>query len=183
MFFLDMESAIPQMDAGNDAGMLLVVWRYVPRYRYKILNGVPTAKPSAFKIKRNSDGSAKEPSASLFELSGRAPCSESNAVSLMGLLISEKNFKSVHADDGSGSLKVSEVKELSKDPRAFTLTRTAEQRKGLLVHWDLTYAADDRTPDMLIAKSQLAHICKIYITGGAALSTTPAGLLPNPSAT
>lgn len=183
MFVLDMESAIPHSDVGNDTGALLVVWRYVPHYRYRIRNGVPTAKPSAFKIRRNPDGSAKEPSASLFELSGKAPCSESNAIYLMGLLISEKNFKGVEANDGSGSLKVSDVKELLKDPRAFILAKTAKQSIGSLVHWDLTYTADDRAPDMLVAKSQLAHICKIYVTGGAALSTTSPGLLPKPSAT
>lgn len=181
MFVLDMESAVSA--ANGDLGELLVVWRYVPHYRYKVRNGVPTAKPSAFQIKRNPDGSAKEPSASLFELNGKAPCSENNAVSLMGLLISEKNFKGVEPGDGSGSLKISDVNELLKDPRAFTLAKTPKQKVGPLVHWDLTYATDDRDPDMQVAKSQLAHICKIYVTGATALGNAAIALLPKPSAT
>lgn len=178
MFVLDKESELPNL---GDVGEQLVVWRYVPHYRYRTRNGVLKAKPSAFNIKRNADGSVKEPSASLFELNGNAPCSKDNAVSLMELLISEKNFRSVEPGDGSGSLKISDVNEMLKDPRAFSLAKTPNQRRGPLVHWDLTYATDDRDPDMLLAKSQLAHICKIYVTGAVALDTAAQALLPKPS--
>lgn len=178
MFFLDKESALPPASETVAVSDSLVVWRYIPHYRYRSRNGVRTAKPAAFKIKRNADGSPKEPSASLFELNGKSLCNEINAICLMGLLISEKNFKGVEDQDGSGSLKISDVRELLKDPRAFSLDRTNGQRVGALLHWDLTYAKDDREPDMEIAKSQLAHICKIYVTGAAALKSTAPALLP-----
>lgn len=182
MFVLDMESVLPPANENGGLSDFLVVWRYIPYYRYGSCGGVPKAKPAAFKIKRNPDGSAKEPSASLFELNGKAVCSEANAVCMMGLLISEKNFKSVEPGDGSGSLKISDVNELLKDPRAFSLARTSKQRSRALLHWDLTYAKDDREPDMEIAKSQLAHICKIYVTGAAALAAIGPALLPGPPA-
>lgn len=169
MFYLDMESALPSTrEAQQPSSNAYAIWRYLSHYRYKVQAGVPTAKPSAFSIRREPDGTPREPSASLFELSGRSTCSEQNAVCLMELLITTKNFNNVDDRDASGSLKLSDVNELVKDPRAFSLLQTPNQKAGPLIHWDLTYEADDRTDAMRLAKSSLAHICKVYVAGGTA---------------
>lgn len=172
MFFLDKESAgstllsSPKAESATEA---LSIWRYISK-RYKVKrDGSVSAKPSAFGIRRDEHGNAKEPSASLFELSENGVCSWDNAVRVTGLLITTKNFKRIDDLDASGSLNISDMEELNRDPRAFKIFRTPNQKKCELIHWDLEYDKDDREPEMLIAKSALAHICRVYVCGGDAL--------------
>lgn len=150
----------------------MAIWRYISK-RYKIdkTDGSISAKPSAFNIRRDKQGEVKESTASLFELVESNICSMGNAVRVTGLLIVTKNFKNVEDSDASGSLYVSDVDELKKDPRAFELFRTPKQKRGPLIHWDLKYADDDKEPHMLVAKSALAHICRVYICGRESLSS------------
>ncbi|WP_162996122.1 hypothetical protein [Pseudomonas putida] len=174
MFYLDKNAALSSsLPCGSDGAEAeaLAIWRYISK-RYKKKNdGSISAKPSAFNIRRDEGGKPKEPSASLFELSEDGNCTLENAVRVTGLLITTKNFKRVDALDASGSLIMADVMELNRDPRAFKVFKTPGQKKGVLLHWDLEYELDDREPEMLIAKSALAHICRVYVCGGQALKS------------
>lgn len=177
---MDMESALSLSSAENEQAPsveVLAVWRYLSR-KYISKGGALTAKPSAFNIKRDENKQPKEPSASLFELRGRTDCSRDNAVCMMAFLITLKNFQNIDFLDASGSLKVSDVNEINKDPQDFSLLPTPAQRKGPMIHWDLTYFEDDITDKMRLRKSALAHICKVYVCGQQALERTR--MLPAP---
>lgn len=162
MFFLDRESALASCEKETDD---LYLWRYIPHYKYKSENGVFHAKPSAFSIRRDENGIPREPSASLFELLGHPGTNMGNSIVLLSALIAHKNFRNVEPNDAAGSLKNSDLNELNKDPRVFSLSKTAGKPVDCLIHWDLKYAADDKTEEIQVAKSALAHVCKVYVCG------------------
>lgn len=165
MFYLDRKSVISLTADDKD----VYLWRYIPSYKYKFRDGLPQAKPSAFNIKRDENGQPKEPSASLFELTDSPGCNEGNSVMLLVSLILHKGFKNLCEYDASGSLKISDVMELNKDPKVFQLSKTPKKPVGSLAHWDLKYEADDLTEVIQTAKSALAHICRVYVSGRGAL--------------
>ncbi|WP_122589193.1 hypothetical protein [Pseudomonas viridiflava] len=166
MFYLDRKSSLDSSVARED----LYLWRYIPSYKYKFREGRPEAKPGAFNIKRDDRGIPREPSASLFELTSDPGCNEKNSIAVLVSLIRYKGFKNLADDDASGSLRIADMIELSKDPKVFQLSKTNSEPAGSLAHWDLKYEADDKTEIIQAAKSSLAHICRVYISGGKALS-------------
>lgn len=164
MFYLDKESASAGL-LDSASTTLLYVWRYIPPSKYSLdESGLASAKGVAFDIRRRKDGTIKEPSASLFELRDfKDGCRDTSLRFLHGM--SESKGFEIKASTASGALDLSEVREIKKDPQAFTLVVSPGQGNDVMLHWDLTYAKDDLEEEMISVKNALAIACRVYVKG------------------
>ncbi|VXC65828.1 hypothetical protein PSEUDO8Z_160052 [Pseudomonas sp. 8Z] len=150
MFALSKESADAQFIEGA-ANYYLVIWRWLsPNNHYKDSAGNCRAKSEAFDIRRNEDGTVKEPSASFFELNDAVVVDiTTSSVQFFGFLPFKKDTL---IGSAAAALKMRDVLELQKDPRfkldsssaqAFEIEKSLKQKKKGLTHWDFKYAGDD----------------------------------------
>lgn len=164
MFFLDKKTA-SAVTLGNVEQPNIVVWRWLARGNFFVNEaGEAIAKSTAFDIRRDNDDNVKEPSASLFQMRNNSESTQTSSATFLKLLVDTKRFKSISANSASGTICTDDVKEIEKDPKAFWLAVSAEQRKGdEFIHWDLGYVKDDRDKEMQDAKTALAMICKVHL--------------------
>lgn len=164
MFFLNKEvassTAIGEATEGN-----VVVWRWLARSNFFVNEaGHPVAKSTAFDIRRDEQGAVKEPSASLFEMRDKSAGSPDEAVSFLRLLVETGRFKNIRSNSASGCINTEDVKDIEKDPKAFWLAVSEQQRANdELIHWDLGYTKDDLEKEMQDAKNALAIICRVHL--------------------
>lgn len=174
MFYLDKESASTGL-LESPSVIGLHIWRFITASKYALDdNGNPSAKSTAFDIKRNADGTAKEPSASLFELRDFKDSSRDSSLRFLHGMNTVKGFD-IKRSTASGSLSLEDVKEIQKDPQAFSLLISPGQDNTVMLHWDLAYSQDDLEKEMQDVKNALAVACIVYVKGDSDLMPCIAG--------